>query len=300
MTTPGTAPDTRAILRRVKRLEISTNRLVEGLLTGAFHSVFRGRGIEFHEVREYVPGDDVRAIDWNVTARMDAPYVKSFIEERDLTVLLLLDVSASGRFGRSRPKQEVQTELAASLMFAAMRNHDRVGMALFSDRVERFIPPRRGKRHMLALVRELLVFEPASRATALAAALRFASKVAKKRAIVFVLSDFLDEAEYMTPLRLLAGRHDVIAIRLVDPRERMIPPLGLIELEDEETGEQLLVDTSSRAFQAAFQRNLEAQDLRVEATMRRLNLDAITVRTDEPFERPLRAFFRMRARRLHR
>ncbi len=291
--------DTKTVLRRVKRLEITTNRVVEGLLTGAFHSVFRGRGIEFHEVREYVPGDDVRTIDWNVTARMDAPYVKSFIEERDLTILLLLDVSASGRFGAHKPKLETSLELAASLMFAAMRNHDRVGLALFTGSVERYVPPRRGKRHVLKLIRELLVYEPRAAATSLIAPLQFASKVMKKRSIVFLISDFLCDEAFMTPLRLLAGRHDVILVRLQDPRERAIPPLGLIELEDEETGEQVLLDTSSKGFQAAFQKNLAAQELRLDASMRRLGLDLVTVRTDEPFERPLRAFFRMRSRRLH-
>jgi len=292
--------ETKQILKKVKKIEIRTKHLVDGLLQGAYHSVFRGRGIEFSEVREYVPGDDVRTIDWNVTARMNAPFVKEFIEERDLTVYVVLDVSASNEFGSEKSKKDAAVELSASLMFAALRNNDRVGLCLFTKEVERFIPPRKGKKHALKLIREMVYFNPVHKTTDLGLTLKFLSKIIKKRSIVFIISDFFTEDGFEKPLRILKKRHDVIAVNINDIRENEIPDVGYIELEDEETGEQLLLDTSDEGFRERYVSLINEQNSRLSDRLRRLKVDLVQLKSDEPFEIPLRRFFRLREKRMVR
>ena len=242
----------REVLRQIRRLQLKARRAVEDLLGGEYHSVFKGAGVAFEEVREYQPGDDVRTIDWNVTARMGHPFVKRFIEERELTVLLAVDCSGSHLFGtRAQQKREVAAELAAVLAFSAVSNNDRVGLVQFTDRVERFVPPRKGSRHVLRLIRDVLFHQPRRRGTSLREGLDFLNRVQRRRAVVFLFSDFLDEG-YEMSFKRSARRHDLIAIRVTDPREEELPAVGLLRVEDAETGERLLVDTSSRRVRAAY------------------------------------------------
>ncbi|MCK4736623.1 MAG: DUF58 domain-containing protein, partial [Methanophagales archaeon] len=229
-------PRVKEVLKRVKKIELKTKVLVDGLISGEYHSIFKGRGIEFSEVREYVPGDDVRAIDWNVTARLNAPFVKEFIEERDLTLFIVFDLSSSNEFGFQRSKKDVCYDIAASLMFAAMRNNDNVGLCLFTDRVEKFVPPRKGKKHILKLLRELIYHEPKSKTTDIRTALSYLNKVIKKRSIIFIISDFLTP-DFEKPLKQLKSKHDVILVDMADVHEEDIPDIGYAFLEDYETGE---------------------------------------------------------------
>ena len=292
-------PRVKEVLKRVKKLEIKTSRLVEGLVSGEYHSVFKGRGIEFAEVRGYVPGDDIRAIDWNVTARFNAPFVKEFIEERDLTLFIVFDVSSSNEFGFERRKKEIGYDIAASLMFAALRNNDRVGLCLFTSEVELFIPPGKGKKHMLKLLRELIYYEPKNRNTDIRAALSYLNNVIKKRSIVFIISDFL-APDFERPLKQLKNRHDVILVNITDMREAQIPDIGYAFLEDQETGEQMLVDTSDPEFRARYTELVKAKRDAFFASMKRIGVDIIQVNTSEPFYIPLQRFFKMRARRVTR
>src|SRR5438128_2302092 len=232
----------REVIRQIRRLHVKARRAVEDLLGGEYHSVFKGRGIAFEEVREYQPGDDVRAIDWNVTARMGHPFIKRFIEERELTVMLLVDCSASHHFGTGRyEKREVAAELAAILAFSAISNNDKVGLIAFTDAIERFVPPRKGTRHVLRLIRDVLYFQPQRRATSLHEGLDYLNRVLRRRSIVFLLSDFIDRG-FERVLKRTGRRHDLIAIRIADPREDELPPVGLLELEDAETGRHVVVD----------------------------------------------------------
>ncbi len=289
----------REIAKKVHRIRIRTNRLVDAGLGGEYHSVFRGRGMEFSEVREYVPGDDVRSIDWNVTARTGVPHVKKFVEERDLTVLLVLDVSASQAFGsRYMTKRDLMAELAGLLAFAAVRNNDRVGALLASDRLELFVPPRKGVDHAMTILRDALTFAPAGRGTDLGLALRSAAGLLKQRAVVFVLSDFL-AAGWEQPLKVLRRRHDVVAIPLEDPVETGLPSSGLVRLRDAETGEVRVLDAGSPAVRAAWGRRggrLPFPD--PAAVFRSTGIDWIPIRTDRPYEKPLVRFFAERERRL--
>ncbi len=284
------------ILAQVRRLEVSSRRLVRDVLAGEYGSVFKGRGVEFADVREYHFGDDVRTIDWGVTARMDAAYVRRYVEERELTVLFLIDHSASDSFGsRTRPKIQLATELSAVLALAAVRNNDRVGAALFTDRVEMFIPPAKGKRHALRVIRELLAFRPAGRATNVAAALQYAIRVLPRRAVIFVVSDWLDDG-YATELEIAARTHDVIAVHIVDPRERELPDVGLLALRDPERGDWVTVDTSSDAVRTRFRERGAAFDAGLTSRLRRSGADVVRVRTGESYVGPLLAFFRRRER----
>ena len=292
-------PRVKEVLKRVKKLEIKTSRLVEGLVSGEYHSVFKGRGIEFAEVRGYVPGDDIRAIDWNVTARFNAPFVKEFIEERDLTLFIVFDVSSSNEFGFERRKKEIGYDIAASLMFAALRNNDRVGLCLFTSEVELFIPPGKGKKHMLKLLRELIYYEPKNRNTDIRAALSYLNNVIKKRSIVFIISDFL-APDFERPLKQLKNRHDVILVNITDMREAQIPDIGYAFLEDQETGEQMLVDTSDPEFRARYTELVKAKRDAFFARIKRIGMDIIQVNTSEPFYIPLQRFFKMRERRVTR
>ena len=289
--------ETRQVLKRVKKIEIKTRHLVEGLLQGAYHSVFKGRGIEFSEVREYMVGDDVRTIDWNVTARMNKAFVKEFIEERDLTIVFAFDVSGSSFFGSIKEKKEHAIELIASLMFAALKNNDNTALCMFTDNVEKFIPARKGKRHVLRMIRELIYFKPSERKTDVASCLKFLSKVVKKRSIIFVISDFFGKP-FSKELKLLRNRHDVIAVTLYDPRELEMPDVGMIELEDEETGEQVLVDTSDPSFRENYVKIVNKNLSAIRRNFSKLKVDCVDIRTDTNFESPLRKFFKLRQRRL--
>jgi uncharacterized protein (DUF58 family) len=290
---------TRELLKKIRKIEIVTERLVRDRMAGQYHSVFKGSGIAFSEVREYTPGDDIRLIDWNVSARMNEPYVKLFVEEREMTVLLLVDMSASGRFGsRDQEKREIAAELAAILAFSAIRNNDRVGLIIFTDEVERFVPPKKGKKHVLRVISEILSYVPRSPRTNLGTALDFLGRIARRRAVAFLVSDFLaPSSQYERALRIAARRHDLIPVTVTDPLEEALPAVGLVELEDPETGELVVFDTSGpegRAFAAESRALREGR----QALFRRLDLDAIAVRTDRPYLPALTSFFEARARRL--
>jgi uncharacterized protein (DUF58 family) len=287
----------REILKKVRRIEISTRGLVNEVFSGEYHSVFKGRGMNFAEVREYQYGDDIRNIDWNVTARSGSPFVKVFEEERELTVMLVVDVSASGDFGtRERMKGEVAVEICALLAFSAIKNNDKVGLVIFSDHVEKFVPPRKGRRHVLRVLRELLYHEPRGRATDITVALEYLTHVQRKRAVTFLVSDFRDEG-FDRAIAVVGRRHDLIAVRLGDARERSLPPLGLLDLEDPETGMRVVVDTSDERFRSAFH-ELEARRRDgLDRVLRRSKVDVIDIETGEPYVKPLMRFFQDRARR---
>ncbi len=287
----------RELFRKIRRLEIRTKGRVDALFGGEYHSAFKGRGIEFAEVRPYQIGDDVRTIDWNVSARTGETYVKVFEEEREQTLLLLVDVSASGDFGSgARPKREVAAEASALLAFSAIRNNDKVGLLLFSDRVERFIRPAKGRRHVLRLIRELFTHTPSAPGTDIAEALRFARRVLRRRAVVLVISDFYD-AGYEKLLRALAARHDAVALQLRDPREAALPDVGLLTLTDAETGERRLVDTSSPHVRRAFAKRARRQQAATAETLRRARTDHVLLPTEADVAEPLVRFFRHRNQR---
>jgi uncharacterized protein (DUF58 family) len=287
----------REILQKVRRIEIATRGLVNDVFSGEYHSVFKGRGMSFAEVREYRYGDDIRSIDWNVTARTGDPFVKVFDEERELTVMLVVDASGSGDFGsRDRMKTELATEICAALAFSAIKNNDKVGLIIFTDRVEKFVPPRKGRRHVLRVLRELLYFRPEGRGTNIAQALEYLTRVITRRAVVFLVSDFLD-AGYQRPLSVAARRHDVVAIQIADAREQALPAIGLVELQDAETGEQVVVNTSDKAFQTAFAKDVERLRDERQRTFRRTKVDVIPIETGQSYVEPLMRFFKDRARR---
>ncbi len=287
------------LLRRIRRIEIRTRRLVSEAFVGAYHSTFKGRGIAFDTVRPYEPGDDVRSIDWNVTARAGEVFVKKYTEERELTVLLVLDGSASVFFGTTgREKREVAAELGAVLALAAIRNNDKVGLLIFSDRIEHYTAPRKGRNHVLRLIRDVIAERPAGRGTDLALALRTVSRMAKQRAIVFVISDFLAlSAHYETELRVVSRRHDVIAVVLSDPREQAWPHGALVALEDAETGEVRLADTASMAWRAAFAERSARFRAQRDSVLARAAVGRVDIATDGDIIAALTAFFRARSRR---
>jgi len=287
----------REILKQVRRIEISTRGLVNEVFSGEYHSVFKGRGMNFAEVREYQYGDDIRSIDWNVTARTGSPFVKVFEEERELTVMLVVDVSASGDFGtRERLKGEVAVEICALLAFSAIKNNDKVGLIIFSDRIEKFVPPRKGRRHVLRVLRELLYHRPEGRGTDITAALEYLTHVQRKKAVAFLVSDFQDDG-FDRALAIAGRRHDLIAVRVGDERERELPPLGLLELEDPETGERVIVNTSNLEFRTAFGDHVERKRVELDRTFRRSKVDVIDIETGRPYVKPLMLFFQDRARR---
>ena len=295
--TPGVSPE---VLRQVKLLELQTRGLVNSLFTGEYRSVFKGQGMEFAEVREYQAGDEVRSIDWNVTARMGRPFVKRYIEERELTVLLAVDLSGSERFGtRGRFKSELASELAAVLAMSAIRNNDRVGAVLFTDRIEHVVPPRKGRRHALRLMRDLLVFAPTGTRTDLPAALEYTGKMLAHKSIIFVVSDFQAE-DIERPLKLLAQRHDVVAVTVDDPSERTLPDIGLARFVDPETGTTLDVDTSDPSVRERFASAIEEELTARRRLLRRLAIDEIPVHTDGSVVEPLIRFFRARETRARR
>ncbi|MCS7336701.1 MAG: DUF58 domain-containing protein [Verrucomicrobiae bacterium] len=323
----------REILKKIRQIELRTNRLVTETVAGAYHSVFKGQGMEFDEVREYQPGDDVRAIDWNVTARMNHPYVKKYVEERELTVMLVVDVSGSGLFGsRAQSKRELAAEIASVLAFSAIRNNDKVGLILFTDGVEKYIAPRKGRRHVLRVIREVLFFEPARRGTDIATALQFLMRVVRRRAIVVVISDFIEPEMFKhftlgsdfgfhqerpgradslaargasgplaprtyTALRQSNRRHDVVAVQITDPHEFGLPEVGRIVLEDAETGEVVELNTGSAAVRAQFAAQQGSLFERLAHQLRAAEVDVVQLRTDRPYIVELNRFFAARERR---
>lgn len=295
--------DTKELLKKVRQIEISIRGVVNEVFAGEYHSVFKGRGMEFAEVREYQPGDDVRNIDWNVSARMNHPFVKMYDEERELTVLILFDNSASENFGsRLQQKGQVAIEIAALLASSAIKNNDKVGLIIFSDRIEKFVPPRKGRKHVFRVIRELLYAveeqEATSLKTDLALALEYLNQILKRRATVFLVSDFLAEG-FEKDLQIANRRHDLVAIHLIDPLEEKLPALGLVEFEDLETGETILVDTSVGEIRDSVIQNMFAQKSQLERFFKSIGVDYIDVYTDRSYVRALTRFFRMRARRFH-
>lgn len=309
------------LLKKIRQLELRTPRLVDETMAGQYHSAFRGQGMDFDEVREYQPGDEVRTIDWNVTARMNHPFVKKFREERELTVLLVVDLSASGLFGSvEQSKRELAAEIACVLAFSAIRNQDRVGLLLFTEVVEKFIPPRKGRRHVLRVIRDILYHEPQYRGTSLNGALEFANRVLPHRAVVLLLSDFLGETNpsraeiaahlrrrvvrseslgrvSATALRQVSRRHDLVAIQIIDPFEETLPDLGRLVLQDAETGEVVEVNTHDQRRRQAFSLRQEKTTRELDRLFRQAKVDAIRVRTDAPYDRALQQFFDTRERR---
>ena len=288
---------TREQLKTVRKIQIRTSHLVSDLFAGQYQSVFKGRGMEFAEVRLYQPGDEIRTIDWNVTARTGVPHVKRYAEERELTVMLLVDASASTSFGSVRQlKSALAAELGALLAFSAITNNDKVGLVMFTDRIESALPPRKGTHHVLRVIRDILSLRPAGRGTNLSAALEHLGRVTKRRCVVFVVSDFLDPA-CKPALKVAARRHDLIAVVLEDPREAVLPAVGLVELEEAETGERYVVDTGDLRVRDAFAREAAASRQARDRMLRSCDVDAIVVGTDRPYTEALLRFFRMRERR---
>jgi len=303
---------TREILRKVRQVEIRSRKFVDDALVGAYHSIFKGTGMDFAEVREYLPGDDVRAIDWNVTAKMDRPYIKLYEEERELTIVLAVDLSASGDFGSiGATKRERAAELASVLAFSATRNNDKVGLLLFTNEVEAFVPPKKGRQHILRVIREILFFKPSRTGTDIPHALRYMNRLVRRKAVVFLLSDFLteDSLAWIRPatggskddlqktLRLTNRRHDLICVDLSDPREFTLPEVGIVCLEDAETGEQVEVDTGHEQLRSLYQHQNTRRHTALLEGFRRSGIDYFSVSTDQPYIHALRAFFKQRGGR---
>lgn len=285
------------ILKKIQQIQIHTRRLVNEAFVGEYHSVFKGRGMEFDEVREYQPGDEIRTIDWNVTARMGHPFIKRYVEERELTVMLLVDVSASGNFGSIKHlKNEVATEICAILAFSAIKNNDKVGMIMFTDKIEKFIPPKKGPKHVLRVIRELLCSQPTGKGTNISVALEYLNKITHRRTISFVVSDFIAN-DYAHALRIANKRHDMIAITIVDPREQELPNVGFVELRDAESGEILLLDTADslarKEFCALSNRRRQEQS----RLFRSMGVDEILINTNRHYVEPIVRFFRIREKR---
>ena len=290
--------DPKEILKKIRRIELRTRRLVNSTFAGQYHSVFKGRGMNFEDVREYAPGDEIRAIDWNVTARMNAPYIKKFTEEREMTVMLLVDVSASGIFGSVElSKRELAAEVASLLAFSAINNNDNVGLLLFSDEVELFIPPKKGRLHTLRLIREMLYFEPKGKGTNLTIALEYMNRVISRRAVVFMISDFL-APDFTKALNVSSRRHDLVAMPVTDPGESEIPDVGIITMEDAETGEQIDINTSSRSVRRGVLSASTDHRRSLESLFRSRRIDIVPLSTTEDYLVAIRAFFVQRERRM--
>lgn len=289
--------ETSELLKKVRKIEIRTKGLVNQIFSGEYHSVFKGRGMAFSEVREYQFGDDIRTIDWNVSARFNHPFVKIFEEERELTVMLLVDVSGSGEFGTvNQLKKDIAAELCAVLSFSAIKNNDKVGVIFFSDIIELFIPPKKGRTHILRIVRELLDMQPSHRKTNIAEGLRYLNSAIKKRSIVFLISDFLD-AGYDDALRIASRKHDLVAVRLFDPREVELVPAGLLRVRDAETGEAVWIDSADRFVRESYARWWNERGQERERLLRRSGVDAVDIRIDQSYINPLVAFFKGREKR---
>ncbi len=287
----------RDLLKKVKKIELSTRHLVNEVFGGEYHSVFKGRGMEFAEVREYTPGDEIRTIDWNVSARTGVPHVKLFEEERELTVMILVDASASGAFGtRVQMKRALAAELSAVLAFSAVKNNDKVGLIIFTDRVEKYVPPRKGRSHVLRVIREVLDHEPQHQGTSINTALEFMNRVIRKRAVTFMISDFLD-SDYERSIKQASRKHDMLSFHLQDPWEISLPNLGLVQLHDGETGETSLINTGKRSVRSAFEERSSQRFAELQAFFKSNGLDYLPIRTDVPYVDSLIGFFRKRAMR---
>lgn len=286
------------LIKRIRRLEIATRKVVSDTLAGQYHSVFKGRGMAFSEVRQYQPGDEIRTIDWNVTARMNEPYVKVFTEERELTVMLLVDVSASKEFAsRGQSKSEIAAEVAAQIAFSAIANNDRVGLILFSDRVEHVIPPKKGRKHVLRVVTDILAFKPEGKGTDLGVGLNYLSRIAKRKTVTFLISDFLAQ-RIEKPLRIVGRKHDLVPVVISDPMEETFPKLGIVALEDPETGERLVVDTSDPFVRGEFARLMNSGREERRKLFKKLELDHVELKAGEEYVNALVRFFRIRSRRM--
>ena len=288
--------ETSELLKRVRKIEIKTRGLSKNIFAGEYHSAFKGRGMTFSEVREYQYGDDIRNIDWNVTARHNRPYVKIFEEERELTVMLMIDVSASRNFGTiSKLKKNQITEIAAVLAFSAIQNNDKIGVIFFSDKIEKFIPPNKGRTHILHIIRELIDFYPEDKQTDIEQALEYMTNSIKKRCTCFVISDFIDEHDFAHALAIANRKHDVVALRVYDPRENQLPPVGMMYLRDAETGEQMWVDTSDKKLREAYEKYAFVREKELDAIFKRSGVDVANIRSDEDYVRALITLFKKRA-----
>lgn len=290
--------NTAEILKKVRKIEIHTTKLVNDLFGGEYQSVFKGQGIEFADVREYIPGDDIRSIDWNVTARSDKAFIKKYIEERELTVIFAVDMSGSQQFGSNyKLKSEIAAEITALLSFSAVKNHDKTGLLIFSDNVEKFVPVKKGKTHVLRVVREILGYQAQKKGTRIQSACEFLSRILTRTAVIFLISDFIDE-NYEKGLRVLSQRHDVIAIQLTDPLERRLPSAGLVEFFDNESGKTILLDSSSKRVRLAFEQAEFDRLNQVDFLFKRLGIDKIAISADESYVEPLIRFFKRREGRV--
>ena len=288
--------ETSELLKRVRKIEIKTRGLSKNIFAVEYHSAFKGRGMTFSEVREYQYGDDIRNIDWNVTARHNRPYVKIFEEERELTVMLMIDVSASRNFGTiSKLKKNQITEIAAVLAFSAIQNNDKIGVIFFSDKIEKFIPPKKGRTHILHIIRELIDFYPEDKQTDIEQALEYMTNSIKKRCTCFVISDFIDEHDFAHALAIANRKHDVVALRVYDPRENQLPPVGMMYLRDAETGEQMWVDTSDKKLREAYEKYAFVREKELDAIFKRSGVDVANIRSDEDYVRALITLFKKRA-----
>lgn len=312
---------TKKILKKVRQIEIKTNRMVTDAMAGAYHSIFKGQGMDFEEVREYTPGDDVRSIDWNVTAKMDRPFIKKFREERELTIMLLIDLSASGNFGSVlESKREIAAELGSLLAFSATKNNDKIGLILFTDKIEAFIPPKKGRFHVLRLIREILFFEPKNKGTDIKLATQYFNRVINKKSVVFIISDFLENNKDLAPaflsqssshansiskneliknLEITKKRHDLICVTLTDPRELELPKVGIITLEDSETGEQIEIDTYNKELRMRYELENRKRLNTFQGTLRQKGIDNLSISTDKPYIFELRKFLQKRLKSQH-
>lgn len=285
------------LLKKVRKIEIKTKGLSNHIFSGEYHTAFKGKGMAFSEVREYQPGDDVRSIDWNVTARYNSPFVKVFEEEREMTVILLIDVSGSSDFGtQTQLKREVATEIAAVLAFSAINNNDKIGVIFFSDKIEKFIPPKKGKSHILRIIRELITFESESKKTNIEVALKYFNNVIKKRAVCFILSDFMD-TNFDKSLKIARNKHDIVALRIHDEREEIIPNVGLIKVEDSESGEMRWVDSSNKKVRTNYNNNYRVFEKELKQTLQSSGVDHIDIKTGKDYIKPLMNFFKNRGKR---
>jgi len=288
--------ETKELLKRVRKIEIKSRGLSSQLFSGEYHSAFKGRGMSFSEVREYQPGDDIRTIDWNVTARFNHPYVKVFEEERELTIMLLVDMSGSGSFGTQEQfKLELITELCAVIAFSALQNNDKVGVILFSNGIEKFIPPKKGRKHVLRIIRELIDFEPKQNETDIGEALRFLMNVTKKRSTIFLLSDFIDRG-YEDSIRIAAQKHDFVALRISDPREVELPDVGLVKFMDAETGKTMWVDTSDKKVRKAYHIKHKESETYTKQVLRKAGVDFADIHTNKSYVNPLMNLFKRRGK----
>jgi uncharacterized protein (DUF58 family) len=288
--------ETSDLLKRVRKIEIKTKGLSQNIFAGQYHTAFKGRGMAFSEVREYQYGDDIRSIDWNVTARFNHPYVKIFEEEREMTVMLLIDVSGSRMFGTdTQLKQNMMTEIAATLAFSAIQNNDKIGVIFFSDKLEKFIPPKKGKKHILFIIRELIDFQPENTETNIPGALRYLTNVIKKRSTAFVISDFIDIKDFQTDLTIANRRHDVVAIQVYDKRETELPPIGLVRVKDSETGEERQIDASSKVVRSIYRQWWITQQEKLNENFKKCKVDSISVSTDQDYVRALIWLFNLRS-----